>query len=351
MVQMPTSGRSATASTRSRTSQPITSSPASVSIRPATDADLPALRELYAEFYAEVPPPDYVDEPLDKELGELPPYVREHIAFVAEADGEAVGFALARLKSAKHGHLSDLYVRPNARRHGVGRALTHEVVTRLAERGADVVELEVLTSNADARHVYERWGFAPVMSTLAAPVAQLSLRLARKERPPSVGSLHVQTDDENAVERAMVALMPRLGSSAWSEVSPARRDWVTVIDELCDRDRSVQRRAGTELSERLGVPVVAFALEEEAVVRFLLFDRGRMVDEYLSVPSYYGELNRADELALAANPTLVARLTGADPARVRAVARVASSPSELPPPRELLAELAAVMSLEARIDR
>jgi hypothetical protein len=76
-----------------------------------------------------------------------------------------------------------------------------------------------------------------------------------------------------------------------------------------------------------------------------------MVDEYLSVPSYYGELNKADELSLAANPTLVARLTGADPTRVRAVARVASSPSELPPARELLAELASVMNLEARIER
>ena len=76
-----------------------------------------------------------------------------------------------------------------------------------------------------------------------------------------------------------------------------------------------------------------------------------MVDEYLSVPTYYGALNKADELSLAANPTLVARLTGADPARVRAVARTASSPGELPPARELLAQIADVMSLEARIDR
>jgi len=99
------------------------------------------------------------------------------------------------------------------------------------------------------------------------------------------------------------------------------------------------------------VPVVALALEEDAVVRYLLFDRGRMVDEYLSVPTYYGELNKADELALAANATLVARLTGAEPARVRAVARTASTPSELPPARELIEQIAGVMNLEARIDR
>jgi hypothetical protein len=145
--------------------------------------------------------------------------------------------------------------------------------------------------------------------------------------------------------------MPRVGHTEWSEVSGPDNGWITVTDELCDSDRSAQRRLGAELSERMGVPVVALALEEDAVVRFLLFDRGRMVDEYLSVPTYYGDLNKADELSLAANATLVARLTGADAARVRAVARTASSPSELPAARELLLQIAEVMKLDARIER
>ena len=126
---------------------------------------------------------------------------------------------------------------------------------------------------------------------------------------------------------------------------------MTVTDDIFDRDRDAQRRLGSELSDRLGVPVVALALEEEAVVRFLLYDRGRMVDEYLSVPTYYGELNKADELALAANPTLVSRLTGADPTRIRSAARTATSPADLPPARELIREIAAAMNLEARIER
>jgi hypothetical protein len=44
-------------------------------------------------------------------------------------------------------------------------------------------------------------------------------------------------------------------------------------------------------------------------------------------------------------------LTGADPARVRATARTAASPAELPPARELLTQIADVFGLEARIDR
>ena len=71
-----------------------------------------------------------------------------------------------------------------------------------------------------------------------------------------------------------------------------------------------------------------------------------MVDEYLSVPSYYGELPKGDELALEANPTLVARLTGADRDEVRRVARTAVSPAELPPGPELYERLARVMGLE-----
>ena len=52
-------------------------------------------------------------------------------------------------------------------------------------------------------------------------------------------------------------------------------------------DRDVLRKLGTELSYRFGV-TVALALEEGAVVRFVIHDHGRMVDEYLSVPEYYG---------------------------------------------------------------
>jgi hypothetical protein len=148
------------------------------------------------------------------------------------------------------------------------------------------------------------------------------------------------------VARAVRQFLPRLGGSARTEVNPPRNGWIAVYDELCDRDRAAHRRFGAELSERLGVPAVALRLEEGAVVRFYLFERGRMVDEYLSVPSYYGEVSKADELSLAANPTLVARLTGADPARVRAVARTASATSDLPPAPELLAEIAAVMGLQ-----
>ena len=81
------------------------------------------------------------------------------------------------------------------------------------------------------------------------------------------------------------------------------------------------------------------------MVRFKLYERGRMVDEYLSVPTFYGPISKADELALEANPTLVARLTGADRDQVRHTARTAAQPDELPAPRALR-QIAQLMGLE-----
>ena len=324
-----------------------------MTIRTATEADQDLLRELWEEFEADLDQEPYLRETWDEAWEDLSTTVSDGVALIAEEDGRALGFVFCVLgdRGRKTAHVTDIYVRPEARRRGIGRALLAELVAPAREAELEHVSLEVLVRNPDARRLYERLGFTPVDMFMVAPLDAFADRVGSVERPNSYASLHVQTDDEGGVERAVKQFMPRVGRTEWSEMDPVRNGWVTVTDDLCDRDRSAQRRLGAELSERLGVPVVAFALEEEAVVRYLLFDRGRMVDEYLSVPTYYGELNKADKLALAANATLVARLTGADPARVRTVARTASTPSELPPARELLEQIAELMNLEARIDR
>jgi ribosomal protein S18 acetylase RimI-like enzyme len=324
-----------------------------VSVRPATEADGPALRPLYDAFQAEVGGPEFLHEAWDDVWTDLRRHVAQGLAFVAEQDGRSTGFAFGTIpkETPELCRVTDLYVVPDCRRLGIAQALLRAVVDEAEARGAATVGLDVMLDNAGALALYKRLGFTPLEYFMVVPRDVLANRLAFPARPPSSGSLHVQTDDEAGVQRTLAQFMPRLGRSAWTRVEATTNGWVTVVDELCDHDRSAQRRLGSELSDRMGVPVVAFAVEEESVVRFLLFDRGRMVDEYLSVPTYYGELNKADELSLAANPTLVARLTGADPARVRAVARVASSPTELPPPRELVTQIAEAMNLEARIER
>jgi hypothetical protein len=178
---------------------------------------------------------------------------------------------------------------------------------------------------------------------MVSPLDVLERRLAVAPVGESRASTHVQTDDRPSVERALAQFVPRLTSA---EVRATANGWMRIADVQLDHDRELQGRFARELSERLGAVVVELALEGGAVVRFRLTERGRMVDEYLSVPTFYGALPKADELALAANPTLVARLTGADREEVRRVARTAASPAELPPAAELYEQIARTMGLE-----
>lgn len=313
-------------------------------IRAATSDDLPLVRALWREFEQEVPDEPWRPDDGDEDLAEIEAAVGSGTVLLAEGDDGATGLAAARLLGPRLAFLDVLYVRPEARRTGVAAALVRELVSRLRAGGVEMLELEVLASNDAARAVYERWGLRPVELTLGAPVSELEARLA-PAAGPTFGSVHVQTDDLGAVERAVQKVLPRMGRSAGTSVSGPRNGWVAVHDELCDRQPSQLQRLAKELSYALPAVTLAIGLEEGATVRYTLYDRGGAVDEYLSLPEHYGPLPPGDVVALGSNPTVVARLTGADARSVREVARTASSPADLPPPLELLEQIAAVMGV------
>jgi ribosomal protein S18 acetylase RimI-like enzyme len=316
-----------------------------MSVRSATTADLPALKELWLAFEREIPAPSYIEVDEALELAEIEEIVASGLGFVAEQNGDIVGFALARLRGRSLGVLTDLYVRRDARRGGVAAALVLEAADALAVAGAVHLDLEVQAGNSDALAVYKRWGLTEEVLVLGAPLQRLRERLAPDRHVVSYASVHVQTDDRPAVERAAAQFAPRIGSKG-SRVEGPRNGWTTVYDEVADRDPSVLRRYARELSERMGIVVVALSLELDQVVRMIALDRGGIVDEYLSVPEFYGPLPPGDVIGLAANPTVLARITGADPAAVREAAPTAASTHELPPPRELLASLASVLGID-----
>ncbi|HYY77010.1 MAG TPA: hypothetical protein VE644_11885 [Gaiellaceae bacterium] len=209
--------------------------------------------------------------------------------------------------------------------------------------GAERLEIETTHEAGDA---WIRAGFTETARLLEAPVDALESHLGA-EKEPSFGSLHVQSDDVDAVERAVRQFVPRLpGGSQGSVVLPPGEGWTSVYDELCDREPEMLRRLAREISDRMGAFVVAMGVEEGRVVRYIAFERGRVVDEYLSVPEYYGPLPPGEVIALGANPRLMARMTGADLETVRAIAQTGRSPAELRPPDELLAELARAFGIE-----
>jgi hypothetical protein len=101
----------------------------------------------------------------------------------------------------------------------------------------------------------------------------------------------------------------------------------------------------------MGTVVLLVGVEEERVLRFVLFERGRIMDEYLSVPEYYGPVPPGEAIALGANPRVVNRLTGAGAARIRDIARTADRPEDLPPPSEVLQDLARAFAIEPATER
>jgi len=304
-------------------------------IRPATAEDLPLVRRLWEAFEAEVPDEPWREDDLVEDLAWLEKAVQEEVVLLADD----AGLAVARRKGERLGFLELVYVKPEARRRGLAAELVRETVKRLREAGAEVLELEVLASNTEARAIYERWGLKPIELTLGAPLADLEQRLAPADGP-TFGFVHVQTDDAEKVRRDAVKV---LRTEPEVDVGTG---WVRVRSDATDEDPDRLKALAKELSYTTGGVVLSLGVQRGAVVRYDLFDRGSDVDEYLSVPEYYGELPPGDAYALGANATVVARLTGADPRRVREIARTAASPADLPPAKELYEQIAAVMKVQ-----
>ena len=148
-------------------------------IRDATAADLPALDPLKRAFESEIPEPSWVEFDLEQELGRFADVLAREIAVVAEDEGGAVaGFALARPLGRRLGLITDLYVVPSARGHGLATLLVRRVVQRLRELGLDMVRLEVLATNARARSIYAQWGFEEEGLALAVSLDELERTLA-----------------------------------------------------------------------------------------------------------------------------------------------------------------------------
>jgi hypothetical protein len=263
---------------------------------------------------------------------------------VAEEDGAPAGRLSARRRSPSLLEVDRVEVADDERYEETVQALLNALLERHGD--SERVTLELAEGDA-AAPLYARWGFVPVRRVLGVDVGVLRSDLDRRPRGESFGSVHVQTDDLPAVERAVRGFTPLFaGGSEGSLVVPPRGGWVSVYDHLADRDPTALRRLARELSDRIGAVVLALGVEHGAVVRFLLFDRGRLLDEYMSVPEYYGPLPPGEVVSLAANPTLVERMTGADRREVRAAAVVGKHPDELPPPTETAASLAQAMRIE-----
>lgn len=83
-------------------------------------------------------------------------------AFVHDDPGPVYVIAPHR----RHANLAELYVNPQVRGHGYGRALIEACEDWARARGHTLMTVGVLTKNERAIRSYEGAGFAPYMSVM-----------------------------------------------------------------------------------------------------------------------------------------------------------------------------------------
>ncbi len=141
------------------------SSSGSVTIRPATPADntliLRFIRDL-AEYEKLIDSVEASEADLAAAL--FGPHPRA-FADIAEIDGEPVGFALWFYNFSsfvgRHGiYLEDLFVRPEARGSGAGKALLVNLARRCVDENLGRLEWSVLDWNAPSIAFYDSLGAA-----------------------------------------------------------------------------------------------------------------------------------------------------------------------------------------------
>lgn len=138
-------------------------------IRPAQADDVATILELIKELATYEREPDAV-RATEKDLRDA--LFTEHpkvFAYIAEDDdtGEIAGLALWFTNfstwTGTHGiYLEDLYVRPQFRNRGYGKALLAELAAIAIERGYQRVEWSALDWNEPAHRVYRSIGAAPM---------------------------------------------------------------------------------------------------------------------------------------------------------------------------------------------
>ena len=130
----------------------------------AGPAEAGAAARLIAEFGAwfgnSTPPPEEIKTSVERIMAGGD---GEFLLGAADGDEPAgvcqVRFRWSVWKSAEDCWLEDLYVREDARRSGLGRALVEAAVERARERGCRRIELDVNEDNAPALALYEACGF------------------------------------------------------------------------------------------------------------------------------------------------------------------------------------------------
>lgn len=99
--------------------------------------------------------------------------------FVARVGGMALGCAALRVLDARCGELKRMYVAPEARGLGLGRALLQAIEARARALGLGELKLETGTAQPEALALYRDAGFVPCAAFADYRPSPLNLFLAK----------------------------------------------------------------------------------------------------------------------------------------------------------------------------
>lgn len=153
-----------------------------ITIRPATAADIPAVRDMLRE-YTDWIGLDLAFQEIDAELAGLPgKYAPPSGALFVAADGnDLVGMIALRpldvrachasAGSAQAGEMKRLFVRSASRGQGLAKRLIAQVIDEARRLGYVEVRLDTLPMMGDAQALYAAMGFADIEAYYDTPIA------------------------------------------------------------------------------------------------------------------------------------------------------------------------------------
>ena len=158
-------------------------------LQPArSPADIREAAGLFRDYAASLPV-GLEFQGFDAELVELPGKYAPpggELLLARGGDGAALGcVALRPLESAGVCEMKRLYVRPEARGLGLGRALVAAIIATAEQRGYAEMRLDSLPSMIGAMAVYRRFGFVAIPAYCYNPVpgtVYLAKRLSARDR-------------------------------------------------------------------------------------------------------------------------------------------------------------------------
>ena len=144
-----------------------------IKIGAAGESDIPAIKELFRE-YARAIGIDLCFQNFDEELASLPGKyaLPDGALLIAKSGGNACGCVALRKFDGEICEMKRLYVKPEFRKHGLGKDLVERIISEAKNRGYKFMRLDTLATMPSAIKLYKSFGFYEIPAYTFNPIPE-----------------------------------------------------------------------------------------------------------------------------------------------------------------------------------